>query len=323
MYQIANNLDNSHHQQPSRSADNSPIIQPQQPQQHQPQIIPIISVSQLPINQSKPVSPDAFVNEDEILPMLEHDRFDILFRKLCIRLKLYFAKNVYEMAIHFMNYDHDQIIAALNNELVLHEMAQGTNNELDNYNKKSLAIRMENSIWNDELIEFVIDDCNFFEKNQLMKELNLFNQPFRKTTHLLNLITNNVRKFDHLRVKQIMNLIKKHNRNTLIGMCVNETFFKQTILTAQNVIHKHISKEGIRIANDIRQALNNNLNANENKENAENDNKDDEFKENDVKDEKDENENDISQAVSDGIDGNSQPSQIPIDLPVNFNKQWK
>ena len=51
-------------QRPSISADNSPIQQPQaQLNENIPQIIPIISVSQNPLNIKKPVCPDEFVDE--------------------------------------------------------------------------------------------------------------------------------------------------------------------------------------------------------------------------------------------------------------------
>ena len=202
---------NDKHHQPSRSVDNSPNLQPQ-PQQ-QVQIIPIISVSQLPINQKQPVSPDAHVEEERILSMMEHDRISILFPKLSHRLQQYFTKNHNEMAIHFMNYDHNQIIAALNDETILRELAQHINQELENYNKKSLASRMETSIWNDKIICMNMDDLIVIDKDKLQNELNLFNESFQKTEYLINFITSNVRRIDHLRVNQIMHLVKGNNRS--------------------------------------------------------------------------------------------------------------
>ena len=53
----------------SRSQNNSPILQPQQLQQQDGiQIIPLLNVSQLPINQPKPVEADKFVDIDELKP---------------------------------------------------------------------------------------------------------------------------------------------------------------------------------------------------------------------------------------------------------------
>ena len=156
----------NNHQQPSKSADNSPIIQAQQPP-NIPQIIPVISVSQLPINQKRPFCPDEKVIENKILPMMEHDRISILFPKLSFRLQEYFAKNYNEMAIHFMNYDHIQIIAALNDETILQEMAQNINDELEEYNKKPLQNRIETSIWSNKISNINVNDLITINKHKL------------------------------------------------------------------------------------------------------------------------------------------------------------
>ena len=154
----------------SKSADNSPSLQPQgKPpaiNEDKPlEIIPVISVSQLPINQTDDVGPDDYVDENKILPKLEHDRIEILFRKLSMRLQSYFTNNYNEMAIHFMNYDHRQIIAALNDELVLRELGQNINAELEIYNKKPLKMRMETSIWTNKLSRFDIKELVAVKKN--------------------------------------------------------------------------------------------------------------------------------------------------------------
>ena len=300
-------------QQPSKSADNSPVLQPLQPQN-----IPIISVSQIQINNKRNlVDIDGRINENEVLPMLEHDRMDFLFRKLCTRLQPYYSRNHYEMAIHFMNYDHIQIIAALNDESILQKLSQNIYNVLFDYNKKQLAIRMEISIWNDNVFQTKIDNLTLIEKGKLMNELKLFNIPFAKTEYLLNFIANNVRKIDPLRVDQLMNLIKEHNRNTLIDMCVNGRFFMQTILTTQNVIHKYVTNTCLIIAQELRQQQQNNQNQNQQQNNALGNA---ENKENENKDEKDNDTEIQSNSGSVRELSGSQASQIPVELPINFSK---
>ena len=324
--QFRQNLDNHQHPaQQSRSANNSPIIQPQQQQQQLsqrrvpqlPQIIPVLSVSQLPINNKKPVNPDEKIEENDILPMLEHDRIDILFPKLVFRLQQYFVKNYYEMAIHFMNFDHRQIIAALNDELILQELSQKINDELDNYNKKPLAIRMETSIWNDKTINTNIDELIMMKKEKLLKELNIFSQPFQKTSHLLKCITNNIRKINCLRVNQMMHLIKENSRKTLIDMCSNAQTLIQTILITQNVIHKHVTDNCIQIANQLKQKeLSKDSDSQNNQNNNENNNNNEYKEEN--KDDNTENKEDTNINDSQSVNEDAQlPSQIPIEISMN------
>ena len=199
---------------PSKSANNSPNIQPQQPQQ--PHIIPLISVSQIQVNKQDHTEPDGFIDEMKILPMLEHDRIDILFRKLIKRLQPYCAKNPQEMAMFFMNYDHKQIIAALNDESILKELIQDINDEMKNYLKKPAQFRIETSIWNDKICQIDIKELIIITREEINKELKIFNDAFQKKNHLLKFIENNIRKIDHLRVDQLMYLISNRNKKTLI-----------------------------------------------------------------------------------------------------------
>ena len=181
----------------------------------------------MPLNQQKQVTPYEFVNEMDILPMLEHDRIDILFRKLNSRLQPYFAKNVQEMATHFMNYDHFQIIAALNDERILKEMVQDINEEMNEYSKKPVQVRLDTSIWTNKVSNYDINELICVSKEVLNKELEIFDNKFKKKNHILNVIENNVRKIDHLRVDQLMHLIKNKNSKTLIEICEDKNFLLQ------------------------------------------------------------------------------------------------
>ena len=112
--------------------------------------------------------------------MLEHDRIDILFRKLCFRLQPFFQKNHFEIATHFMNFDHCQIIAALNNEQTLKELSQVINGALENYCKKPLTERVESSIWKDAILQFDANVLTQMNKSKLENELTLFSNPFTR-----------------------------------------------------------------------------------------------------------------------------------------------
>ena len=66
---------------------------------------------------------EEIVDENKILPMMGHDRIDFLFRMVYKKLQLYVTQNLNDIAIHFMSYDHKQVIAALNDNELLEDLA--------------------------------------------------------------------------------------------------------------------------------------------------------------------------------------------------------
>ena len=89
-------------------------------------------------------------------------------------------------------------------------------------------------------------------------------------------------------VDQIMYFIKNNRKNQRIEMCSNVKFFKQTILIAQDVIHKYVSDQCIKIINNMKTSENGHRDGND--------------------DQKDENKNDENNE-NDGNDDSMQPNQ--------------
>lgn len=151
-----------------------------------------------------------------------------------------------------------------------------------------------------------------------MKKIKLFHDPFQKTKHILTLIANNMRKIDYLRVHQIMNRMKCLNRRNLIDICTNKELLIQQIQTIQNEIHQMVQEQCRKIIIDIEAKSKEQKEQNEQKEEKKNDGDNDENNENN-----DGINIDYVEVENLDIDNNntiSQQSQIPIEIPINFNK---
>ena len=117
-----------------------------------------------------------------------------------------------------------------------------------------------------------------------------------------------------------MHFIKNNSKNQLIEMCSNVNCLKQTILIAQDVIHKYVSNECIKIVNNMKNNNGNNGN-NGNDSNDQRDQKDNnDSDENDDNDEQMQSNQSQSQSQSQSQVPNTQSSQLQIEVPINFNK---
>ena len=128
----------------SLSANNSPNIQPQP---SDIDIIPLISVSQMSINQQKPVNAYSYIDANKMMDHLYNDRFKILLRILRTRIQPYNPDKCNEVAMYMMNYDHIQIIAALNNQELLFQFISNIILVYNHIKNESDEYKQQTALW--------------------------------------------------------------------------------------------------------------------------------------------------------------------------------
>ena len=243
----------------SRSANNSPIIQPQQPNENgnNIQIIPLLNVSQLPINKPKPVEAYNHVDVDEMMLLLPSDRLKILFNKIYIRIQPYCPGDRDEVTTCIMNLDHEQIVGALNNEDLLFSIIQEIIPLFKEMKKKNRNIQSSTSIWDSRIRDFDTGVLKMVNQSCIVKEVNQIKDSFRKRSYLKGIIAGHIRRIDFSRVNQLMKYIQGYSNEDLIKLGSNVKLLIDAIMTAQNQLHQETRISCLEILKDI---IKNNVN---------------------------------------------------------------
>ena len=245
---VPNNSNNSK-QQKSRSANNSPILQPQIPQSDI-DIIPIISVSQHSLNQQQPINAFEYIDQVKMMDHLHDDRFKILLETLLIRVEQYNKESCNDIAMYMMNYDHIQIIAALNKDDLFFKFISNIMLVYNHIKDKPEDYKQKISLWDDYVGNFDKSTLNMMNRNSLMKELKEFDTQYRKKHYLKSIVMNYIRQIDYLRVFQIADRLGNIECAKLMDLCCNADIFINQVKICQNMVHQEVREMGIKIVRE-------------------------------------------------------------------------
>ena len=177
--------------------------------------------------------------------------------------------------MYMLNYDHTQIIAALNNESLLFKYMSNILLVYNLIKTKPVEYIRSTSLWDDYVHKFDISTVNMMNRNNVINELNEFKSPCKKTNYLKSIIMNYFRQIDYLRASQMIQFVVNNNHDYLIELCCNSQTLINQIIICQNQVHQKVQEMGFILIKDqlkdqFQDSGNNGNQENENKENKEN-----------------------------------------------------
>ena len=207
------------------------------------EIIPVLSIPQVQHNPMNQIEADKKLDVTTIMSHLDHDKTKILFPRMRIRVYPYCPKQRDKCAIFMMNYDFEQIIAALNDEEILKNLLGNINLLLPQYAAIPMDKRRNTSLWdpifnnltNTKLIEISETDLN--------KEIEQIENAFEKTDYVFGILRNCIRKIDCLRTERIMKILTGGKKDGLIKTCTNRAILLTNVRAAQDIIHRRMKEE--------------------------------------------------------------------------------
>ena len=223
-----------------RSAPSSPSAVPQLAPLVE--IIPLLSIPQVQYHPMNQIEADKKLDVTKIMSHLEHDKIKILFPRMRIRVYPYCPKQRDKCAIFMMNYDYEQIIAALNDEEILKSLLGNINLLLPSYAKIQMETRRNTSLWDSIFTNLTNTKLIEISEMQLRDEMEQIENVFGKVDYVSGILRNCVRKIDCLRTERIMKVLTGGKKEGLIKTCTNRETLLKNVKAAQDIIHRKMKE---------------------------------------------------------------------------------